>query len=50
MTDKFCKKCNHSCHCESCCFSHEDCSCNKCGCSKDGGIVIDDTGECEGCQ
>jgi len=37
MTDKFCKKCNHSCHCES--LSHEDCSCNKCGCSKDGGIV-----------
>ena len=50
MAEQICEKCNHLCHCESRCFSHEDCLCNKCGCSKDGGIVIDDTGECEGCQ
>jgi len=58
MAEQICEKCNHLCHCESRCFSHEDCSCNKCGCGsraedlsfENNGVVIDDTNDCEGCQ
>ena len=57
-----CKNCNHDCHCSR---EHIDeyldiCSCNICNCEKskaqdltyesNGGLVIDDTGECESCQ
>jgi len=60
MTERFCKKCNHLCHCIE--ADHSDCKCENCECknSKDiaedstyennGGLVIDDTGECESCQ
>ena len=57
-----CKKCEHPCHCgiDSGC----QCNCESCDCAKskaqdltyeyagaeNGGLVIDDTGECESCQ
>ena len=50
---KFCKKCNHLCHCiES---DHEKCSCENCECkpvkeTHSEGLVIDDTDECLSCQ
>ncbi len=57
-----CKKCHHDCHCKS--ELHADvygtCPCEHCNCEKgqaedlsyenNGGLVIDDTGECESCQ
>ena len=57
MTEKFCKKCNHLCHCVE--ADHEGCKCEGCDCGSraedlsfenDGGLVIDDTGECESWQ
>jgi len=61
MTDvetlRFCVKCNHLCHCVE--ADHEGCKCEGCECSSKaedqslentGGLVIDDTGECESCQ
>ena len=56
MTDRFCKKCNHLCHCVE--RDHSDCKCENCECSgreedatyESGGVVIDDTQECEWCQ
>ena len=60
MTERFCKKCNHLCHCIE--ADHSDCKCENCECKKgqekaedlsyenNGGLVIDDTGECESCQ
>ena len=60
MTERFCKKCNHLCHCVE--ADHEGCECKGCECKDDkseaedlsyennGGLVIDDTGECESCQ
>ena len=57
MTEKFCKKCNHLCHCVE--ADHEVCKCENCECNgreedqsfeNNGGLVIDDTGECESCQ
>ena len=53
MTERFCKKCNKMCHCPSA----ED-ECTNCDCGRreedstyeGGGVVIDDTGECESCQ
>ena len=57
MTERFCKKCNHLCHCME--ADHEECKCDGCECSSreedrsfenEGGLVIDDTGECESCQ
>ena len=55
MTERFCKKCNHLCHCIE--ADHEDCKCHGCECNTkaedatyEGGVVIDDTGECESCQ
>ena len=56
ITEQFCKKCNHLCHCiES---DHEGCKCDGCECNSkveavlenEGGLIIDDTGECESCQ
>jgi hypothetical protein len=57
MTERFCKKCNHLCHCIE--ADHEGCKCDGCHCGKkeedksyetNGGLVIDDTNECESCQ
>ena len=57
MTERFCKKCNHLCHCIE--ADHEGCKCDGCNCNgreedksfeNEGGLVIDDTGECESCQ
>jgi len=56
MTEKFCKKCNHLCHCVE--ADHEGCKCESCECNSgaedvlenEGGLIIDDTGECESCQ
>jgi hypothetical protein len=57
MTDRTCKKCKHLCHCIE--ADHEGCQCTGCDCEKgkaqdqtyeSGGLVIDDTVECEGCQ
>ena len=53
MTERFCKKCNKICHCTENKNDCENCECN--GREEDstyegGGVVIDDTGECESCQ
>ena len=57
MTERFCKKCNHLCHCVE--ADHQGCKCDSCECNtkaedksfeNEGGVVIDDTGECESCQ
>ena len=55
MTERFCKKCNKMCHCTNA----ESDKCENCECNgraedqsfeNDGGVVVDDTGECESCQ
>ena len=55
--DRTCKKCGHLCHCIE--ADHEGCKCTGCDCDsgraeqatyEGGGVVIDDTGECESCQ
>jgi hypothetical protein len=53
MTERWCKKCNKMCHCPSAEGECTNCDCN--GREEDstyegGGVVIDDTGECESCQ
>ena len=57
MKERFCKKCNHLCHCIE--ADHEGCKCSGCDCSvgkaedstyEGGGVVIADTKECESCQ
>ena len=57
ITEQFCKKCNHLCHCIE--ADHEGCKCDGCECNiraedrsfeNNGGLVINDTGECESCQ
>ena len=57
MTERFCKKCNHLCHCIE--ADHEGCKCDGCHCGQkeedksyetNEGLVIDDTNECESCQ
>ena len=57
MTERFCKKCNLLCHCIE--ADHEGCKCDGCDCEngrnedktyEGGGVIIDDTGECEACQ
>ena len=57
MKERFCKKCNHLCHCIE--ADHEGCKCSGCDCSvgkaedstyEGGGVVIDDTNDCEFCQ
>ena len=53
MTERFCKKCNKICHCTG-----NENGCEKCDCNgreedstyEGGGVVIDDTEECESCQ
>ena len=55
MTERWCKKCNKMCHCVKDGSENE---CGKCECNgreedstfEGGGVVIDDTGECESCQ
>ena len=57
MTERFCKKCNHLCHCIE--ADHSDCKCENCECNSraedqsfenNGRLVIDSTGDCESCQ
>ena len=50
MSDKICKKCGHLCHCME--ADHTGCKCAKCACNTStiGGVVVDDTNECETCQ
>ena len=57
MVDRTCKKCNNLCHCIE--ADHEGCKCEGCECGQknedktyetSGGLVIDDTNECESCQ
>ena len=57
MMDRTCKKCGHLCHCIE--ADHEGCKCTGCDCASSraeqatyegGGVVIDDTNECESCQ
>ena len=50
MDEKTCKKCGHLCHCIE--ADHEGCTCVNCECkaSTIGGVVVDDTNECETCQ
>ena len=62
MNDKTCKKCGHLCHCVE--ADHEKCDCSNCDCNGEqaeqatyehspntsGGLVIDDTNDCEWCQ
>ena len=57
MTERFCKKCNHLCHCIE--ADHETCKCENCECNgreedksfeNEGGLIIDSTGDCESCQ
>ena len=61
MNKKTCDKCHCNCHCEEPLHSHLDgdlCTCDTCTCKnraedksfENNGLVIDDTGECEGCQ
>ena len=53
MTERFCKKCNKTCHCPN-----AGGECTSCDCGnreedltyENGGVVIDDTVECEACQ
>ena len=53
MTERWRKKCNKMCHCPN-----AEGECTNCECGKreedstyeGGGVVIDDTGECESCQ
>ena len=53
MTEKFCRKCNKICHCTN---VEGDCTNCECGSREEdstyegGGVVIDDTEECESCQ
>ena len=56
MGEKYCKKCNKMCHCTD--TTVNDCGCENCECGaraedstyEGGGVVIDDTEECESCQ
>ena len=56
MNDRFCKKCNHLCHCIE--ADHSDCACKNCECNgreedktyETGGVVIDCTQDCEACE
>ena len=50
MNEKTCKKCGHLCHCME--ADHNECKCTNCECNAStiGGVVVDDTNECETCQ
>ena len=54
MTERFCKKCNKICHCTENKNDCENCECHSraedLSYENNGGLVIDDTGECESCQ
>ena len=54
MTEQFCKKCNKICHCPNAQGECANCECNSRAedqsFENNGGVVIDDTGECESCQ
>ena len=63
MNKKTCDKCHCDCHCgEPLHSNHYDkdlCTCDTCTCKNraedasfenNGGVVIDETGECESCQ
>ena len=48
MTERFCKKCNHLCHCVE--ADHETCKCENCECNgredatyEGSGVVNDDS-------
>ena len=61
-----CKNCHCDCHCDGELHNHhydgDPCTCDNCECKNqkdkaedksfenEGGLVIDDTGECESCQ
>jgi len=57
-----CNNCHCDCHCDGLHTHHFDgdvCTCEQCNCEKSkaqdktyesGGLVIDDTGECDSCQ
>ena len=55
MTERCCKKCNKMCHCTQA-GSEEECTNCDCGSREEdstyegGGVVVDDTQECESCQ
>ncbi len=58
MSEKICKKCGHLCHCIE--ADHVGCECANCECSgkeyfkhrdtKDEGVVVDSTKDCESCE
>ena len=56
MDNRFCKKCNHLCHCIE--ADHSDCKCENGECNgreedktyETGGVVIDSTQDCEACE
>jgi len=54
MTERFCKKCNKMCHCPDAEGECTNCECNSRAEDKsfenEGGLIVDDTGECESCQ
>lgn len=64
MGKKTCTNCHCNCHCKEPLHSHhydkDLCTCDNCVCSStkaedstyenNGGVVIDDTNECESCQ
>ena len=59
-----CKKCHCDCHCDGDLHTHhydgDVCTCDNCNCERgtaqdktyenEGGLVVDDTNECESCQ
>ena len=53
-TERWCKKCIKMCHCPNAEGECTNCDCNSRAEDKsfenEGGLVIDDTGECESCQ
>ena len=64
MTERWCKKCNKMCHCTNAEGECTNCECDQnkrtyktrkewaddMSYENNGGVVIDDTGECESCQ
>ena len=62
MSNYKCKDCKCNCHCNDDLHNHhwdgDPCTCENCKCKKqedlsyenNGGVVVDDTNECESCQ